>query len=265
MKKIFIGCGVLALIVLGILGFMVYQIGPVVMEAWDAAQLMGRQLGELEQEFPFDEKTVVQLDKKRFASALDFRQELGAKLDLLGVDLNEFGKTVESEDPSIFNWGDVLSDLWDRISPVMDSVPGMLREHRMSASELGWNTRVMWAALKLIDAGGADESMEPLQGQFDRFRREYAELRRRDDNDLPPLDDVIGEFDSEILVAAKSVFAENPQRVLDGITDPIIEVTYLSTLTEPLDEEGSSGVRVRWSGESGSDGSSKGEEPPTDG
>jgi hypothetical protein len=263
MKKIFIGCGVIALLVLGILGFMVYQIGPVVMEAWDAAQVMGRQLEELEQEFPFDDESIVQLDKERFSSALNFRQDLAAKLDLLGVDLNEFGKIVESEDPSIFSWGDVLSDLWERVGPVMDSVPGMLRERRMSASELGWNSRVMWATLKLIDAGGADESMEPLLGQFDRFRRAYAELRRGDDNELPPLDDVIGEFDPEILLAAKSVFAEDPQRVLDGITDPVIEVTYLSTLTEPLDGDEGSGVRVRGNGEDAPSG--QGEDPSANG
>jgi len=247
MKKILIGCGVLALIVLGILGFMAYQIGPVVMEAWDAAQIMGRELEELELEFPFDDESIVQLDKERFASALDFRLELATTLQLLGIDLNELGKTIEEEDPSIFSWGDVLSGLWGRVGPVMDSVPGMLRAHRMSASELGWNTRVMWATLKLIDAGGADEAMEPLLGQFNDFRRAYAELRRGDDNDLPPLDDVIGEFDPAILLAAKAVFAQDPQRVLDGITDPVIEITYLSTLTEPLD--GGSGVHVRWNGE----------------
>ena len=78
-------------------------------------------------------------------------------------------------------------------------------------------------------------------------------------------DDVIGEFDPKILLAAKSVFAEDPQRVLEGITDPVIEVTYLSTLTEPVDGDESSGVRVRWNGEDAPSGRAKDEDPSVDG
>jgi hypothetical protein len=263
MKKIFIGCGVLALIILGILGFLAYQIAPVVMEAWDAAQGMGVELVLLEEEFPFDGSAVESLDQTRFASALDFRRELAAELDLLGLDLRELDQAIQEEDPSIFDWGDVLEGLWLKVGPVLDKVPGMLRRKEMSASELGWHSRVMWATLRRIDAGATDETMEPLHGQFDEFRRTYTELKRRQDDELPPLDDVIGDFDEAILDGAQAVFTEDPQRVLDGIKDPALEITYLSTLTEAMD--GNSGIQVRVNGEDVLGGDSGDDPPPVDG
>lgn len=263
MKKIFIGCGVLALIVLGILGFMAYQIVPVVMEAFDSLQVLGVELVELEEEYPFDESEVEQLDPARFISALEFRVDLASELDLLGVDLTQLGHALDEEGPSFFDMGDVLLDIWNRVGPVITRVPDMLRQQQMSASEFGWNSRVMWAALRRIDAGVADDSLEPLRGQFDAFRRAYAELEREDNSELPPLDDLIGDFDSVILDEATAIFSADPQRVLDGTADPVIEIIYLSMLRENMQQNSS--VHVRVNGKDVIGGSSEDSTPPADG
>ena len=263
MKKIFIGCGVIALLVLGFLGVLAYQVVPVIMEAIDHAQLIGGDLLELETEFPFDEADLVQLDTDRFATALDLRVEVATELEVLGLNLTEVSRMLEEKDPSIFGYGTAMKDLLDEVAPAAARAPEMLRQHAMSTTELGWHTQLMWATLRLVDNGDPDEAMEPLRGQFTGFRRAYEDLEKQQGDEFPPLNDVIGEFEPGFLEAAKAVFAQDPQRVLDGMTDPALEIIYLSSLTEAM--EGNSGIRVRVNGKDVVGGNSDDSAAPVDG
>ncbi len=278
MKKIFIGCGVLVLLVLGFLGYVAYQFVPVVQEAIATAERMQQDFTALDQDYPFDETQVEALDIERFSSVLELRIELAQELELLNADFEKFGDDLEEKDLGIFDMGEfagMLMSGMSRVQGLTGSVPSLLRQREMSATELSWHCRVMWATLNLIDAGAADEQLEPLRGEFDTFSREYELMRKENnDNEMPVLSEVIGEFDTKILEEAKAVFELDPQLVLDGRTEAMVEVFYLiSTPTlQAFAEQDQSAVRVSVNGKdilggpsNSDDTSTENEAQPSDG
>ncbi len=229
MKKIFIGCGVLALIVLGFLGYFAYQFVPMIQEAIAAFEELGTELIALEEEFPFDPAEVDQLDRDRFAAALDLRRTFADRLERSVSDFEEYGRTVDEEETGIFDIADVMGGAAQQFLPVLREIPARLREEQMAPSELAWSTRVLWAELRNIENGTRGDEFEMFEGRFDGFRGAYDVLRNRDDNDeLPELDELIGSFDAHVLDAASEVLLADPQRVADGFSEPEIEVIYLS-------------------------------------
>jgi len=223
MKKLLIGCGIVALLGLGALGFMTWKLMPVVRRAFEKAEVMGERFLALEQSYPFEASGV--LDQQRFASALLGRARLRLRFEAAKEELDAY--SAQQKDAGLTDFLEVAIGVADRFLPLADAVPEVLDELRMAPSEFNYHCRVLWATLQLVDAGAADASLEPLRGEFDEFRAAYAEVHRGNEDQFPALDTSIGSFDPPVLADAKTVLARDTQLVLDGMNAPEIEILLL--------------------------------------
>jgi hypothetical protein len=226
MKKIFIGCGILVVLLLGALGYLAYKVAPHVKDSVARFERFGTEITVLEESFPF-EQTPGELDTQRFASALDLRVDLKARFQQMEGDFDEYGEQLEEEDTGFFDMLDVLAGAMGRFYPLLDDVPSLLREAHMGPSEYTHHCRVLWAALQQVDAGAGGVALEPLEGEFDRFRGAYGQMRKQDEDEWPPLSELLGEFDPQVLEQARAMLAVDTDRVLAGMVDTEFEAIYM--------------------------------------
>ena len=227
MKKLFIGCGVLALLVLGALGYFAWQVWPMVEEFSQKFTVFGSEMVALEEAYPFEHDDPDHLDSERFAASLQVRDDMAARFSAMESELDAYGREQEEADVGILGLLDVVGGALQRFMPIFDDVTTILDGAQMGPSEFSHHTRVLWATLQAVDAGAAGPELEPLRGSFEEFRRRYGEMQRENSEDWPPFDELIGAFEPGVIATAKAVLAVDTQRVLDGLSDPFLEATYM--------------------------------------
>jgi len=226
MKKIFIGCGILVALLLGALGYLTYKVYPLVKDSIGRFERFGIEIAALEESYPFDESND-DLDTERFASALDLRVDLKARFRAMDSEFDEYGEQLEQEDTGVLDMLDVLVGAMARFYPILDDVPRLLGEAQMGPAEYTYHCRVLWAALQQIGAGAGGVELEPLQAEFDRFRGAYGQIRKQNEEEWPPLNELIGDFDPTVIEKAKIIMATDTDRVLAGMVDAEFEAIYM--------------------------------------
>lgn len=229
MKKLFIGCGIAVLLLLGGLGALVWSF-------WDDIQLLRTQadsamqrIEAVEAAWPFSAEGLQQLDGERFVRALELRAALVGDLRQAKDQIEELARKADRGDSEV-GFMDFFGQMLGAVSGVLPTVAQRLEEGRMGWHEFAWHSRVLWAVLYRVDVGAADAALQPLRGSYTRLRETYEELRKQQRN-LPDLRDVLGEFPPAIVAEAEALVARNLDRVQAGLALPDIEHVILAPYT----------------------------------
>ncbi len=233
MKKLFIGCGIVVLLLLGAAGFLVWRFWPEIRSMHEQAEASIARLNELEVAHPFDPAAQAHLDTVRFARALDLRVDLCDDLVRMGEEMDELKRKVDSgeSDLGVF---EVVSLQLRALADVLPHFAGRLAAAEMSWPEFAWHTRVLWATLYRVSLGVGSPSLEPLRDDYARFKDAY-ERAARESEGLPPLRDLIGQFPPAVLSEAETVMLTDLGRVRAGLRVLDLEHVFMLPVTDPDD------------------------------
>jgi hypothetical protein len=224
MRKVLIGCGVLVLLALGFAGYVGYRLWPsftALHQAWSDAMA---ELDALDERYPFDPAAQTELDTGRFDLMLDLRVRLTDYFADVDASIKDIQRQGEADDgPGAL---DRSSRMIAIMTPTVHEFAVRLEDARMGPTEFSWHTRVLWAALSRVDAGVAGPELEPLRGEFGRFREQYDQQARRQAQ-LRPLDEIVGSVPADLLVQAAEVLALDPERVQRGLAFTEFDFLYL--------------------------------------
>jgi len=239
MKKLFIGCGIVVLLIVAALGYVTWQVYPQVREwqsQWEGAFT---QLQALEQKYPFDAQAqaAAPLDAPRFAASLDLRADLADNLTHAYDKLETIaGKDEQGEQ---LGFVDMIREMFRTAAPLMPDFQAQLSKQQMSWPEFAFYTRLLWACLYRVDAGVGPPELESLRGSYDKLNQNYDRLRQEHAGQkLPPLADVIGKFPPQLLNEASALLAQNLQRVELGLAVTAVDHFYMQPITRLEDLQG---------------------------
>ncbi len=222
MRKVFIGCGAVVLVLLGVIGFIAWKLYPVAREwqmGWTAAI---EQLNELDTRSPFDPAAQTQLDTRRFALVLDVRAGLNDYFEGVARDIESLNRDYEeSDEVGLF---DMVGGVFRAATPTLGEFAARLRAIDMGPTEFAFHTRVLWSALRRASTGVGGEALAPLRDSYDRFKAHYERMRR-EVAEMPPLDDVLADVPAGITAEAGLLLERDLQRALDGLR--IVELDHL--------------------------------------
>lgn len=229
MKKLFIGCGIVVLLLLGGLMFLAWEFGADIRALQAQAQAALASLNALDKSYPFDPAEQTTLDAERFAVALDVRAQLADDLVELGDSMQELQRKEDAGESDI-GWRELVHKMIGSVTGIMPAFADKLTAAQMSWPEFAWHTRVLWSVLYRVDIGVAEPGLEPLRNAYTTFKSKYDALRR-DQKGLPELRDLIGEFPPAVLSAAAEVMGRDLQLVKQGLRVPEVEHLYMMPVT----------------------------------
>ena len=230
MKKIFIGCGIVVLLILGIVGFLVYEFGADIRAIQEQAEQAVARINALDAKVPFDPAAQTSLDTDRFTTALEVRADLTDELVRIGEDLEEM-KRKEDAGETDLGWMAMGHAIIGSMTNVMPMFADRLEAAPMSWPEFSWHTRLLWSVLYRVDIGMGEPDLEPLRNSYTTFKDRYDELRR-EEKSLPELRDLLGEFPAPLLASAAAVMATDLQLVRRGLRLPELECRYMMPVND---------------------------------
>ncbi len=230
MKKLFIGCGIVVLLLLAGAGLLVWSLWGDFRQLQVQTEQAFVRLDELRTRHPFDGEHLEQLDGERFARALDLRATLASDFRAIEDRIRELDRKREAgEDGGGFL--DVLRSSLREFSEVLPNLAQRLDEAQMSWPELSWHSRVLWSVLHRIDVGAAEAELAPLKGTWDEYSALYEQLAR-EQRGMRPLRDVIGDFPPAVVAVASSLVARDIGRVRAGLGLPELEHFFLTPVEQ---------------------------------
>lgn len=229
MKKLFIGCGIVVLLLLGGLMFLAWEFGADIRALQAQAQAALASINEVGKAHPFDAAAQTSLDKERFQTALDVRAQLADDLVALGDEMQELQRKEDAGESDI-GWRQMVHRMIGSVTGIMPGFAQRLTAAQMSWPEFAWHSRVLWSVLYRVDIGVAEPGLEPLRNSYSTFKSKYDALRR-DQKGLPELRDLLGEFPPDVLSAAAEVMASDLQLVKQGLRVPEVEHLYMMPVT----------------------------------
>ncbi len=218
MKKLFIGCGVVLLVLIGVLAAFVWQLMPDIRAAQAAWEQTGERLQTLEQSFPFDAET--DLDPGRFASHLELRAALVGSLRDLESEIEA------GEDDEEAGFSEILSRTLRGIAPLATAVGNAFEQARMGPSEFSYHSHVLWTVLRELDSGTGGPEFDPLRDRYSALSEIYDRSFEAN-KELPPLDEMIGPEDGYpqgVLDAARIALASDMERAVEATSMLEIEL-----------------------------------------
>ena len=225
MKKLFIGCGIVVLLLLGGLMFLAYEFGPDIRALQTQAKAALASINALQTAHPFDAAAQSSLDAERFQVALDVRAQLADDLVQLGNAMEDLQRKEDSGESDL-GWRGMAHQMLGSVTGIMPRFAERLTTAQMSWPEFAWYTRVLWSVLYRVDIGVGEPGLEPLRGSYTTFKTKYDALRR-DQKGLPELRDLLGEFPPAVLSAAAEVMGTDLQLVKQGLRVPEVEHLYM--------------------------------------
>ncbi len=240
MKKLFIGCGIVVLLIVAVLGYITYQVYPQVKEWQSQWETAFTQLQALEREHPFDAQAqlAAPLDARRFEASLALRADLADRLTRVG----ETFKTVVGKDSEGESLGvvDLLREMFRTATPLLPDFQARLAEQQMSWPEFAFYTRLLWACLYRVDAGVGPPELASLRGAYEKLNQNYETLRADNNGgkDLPPLEDVIGKFPPSLLNEASALLARELPLVEKGLQVTAVDHFYMQPIARLEDLQG---------------------------
>jgi hypothetical protein len=238
MKKLFIGCGIVLLLLLCGVGYIVYQILPDVRDLQARMEAAAALLASLETSHPFDPLAQTQLDAPRFALALDVRAGLADDFAAMEDERQELMKRHDRDED--FGALDVVKGMVRTMAPMMERFASRLQQAQMSWPEFSWHTRLMWDCLLRLDAGVGPAELEPLRGAYADFLASYDRARKDLDleGELPPLPDLIGTFPTPLLNEASALLAQDLDRVQRGLRVRDFDHFFMQPKGKPEEMQG---------------------------
>ncbi|MBM3985854.1 MAG: hypothetical protein FJ296_09240, partial [Planctomycetes bacterium] len=226
MKKLFIGCGILVLLLLAGAGLLVWSFWGDIRQLQVQAEQSFVRLDEMRTRFPFDGEHIEHLDGERFARALELRATLEADFRAIEERIIELDRKSEAGEEGA-GFFDVLRSTVAEISAVLPNLARRLDEAQMSWPELSWHSRVLWSVLHRIDVGAAEAELAPLKGTWDKYSALYEQLAR-EQRGMLPLRDMIGDFPPAVVAEASALVARDIGRVRAGLGLPELEHFFLT-------------------------------------
>ncbi len=226
MKKLFIGCGIVVLLLLAGVGVLVWSLWGDFRQMQAQTERSFAQLADLRLRHPFEGEALTHLDGERFARALDLRAQLELDYSAIQDRFHALDRrSDEGEDGAGFL--DVLRAALQEFAAVLPNFARRLDEAQMSWPELSWHSRVLWSVLHRIDVGAAEPELAPLRGTWDKYSVLYQQLAR-EQRGLRPLRDVIGDFPPAIVAEASALVAADIDRVRQGLGLLVVEHWFLT-------------------------------------
>lgn len=226
MKKLFIGCGIVVLLLLAGAGLLVWSFWGEIRQMQVQTEQAFARLDELRARHPFDGEHLEHLDPERFARALDLRAALEADFRAIEDRIRELDRKSEAgeEGAGVL---DVLRATMQEVSAVLPNLARRLDEAQMSWPELAWHSRVLWSVLHRIDVGAAEAELAPLKGTWDKYSALYEQLAK-EQRGMRPLRDVIGDFPPAVVAEASTLVSRDIDRVRRGLGLPELEHFFLT-------------------------------------
>lgn len=219
MKKLLIGCGVLALLCVGALGYLTWTLWPELAAIYEQSEEFEQRIQALERDHAFDGAAQTELDTERFVTFLDLRTELKTALAGFIAEQEQLWQDADAGDVGVIESIRRAMRMWPTL--FNDLLP-LLEARGMSVTELGFSSRVLWATLENIDAGGAslDPSLNDLRGIHPTLRAEFDKHR---EEDTPTLEQLLSGIDARLVSGARRAMALDVARVQAGLLDPPLE------------------------------------------
>lgn len=225
MKKLFIGCGIIVLVALGLLGYFGYQVWPDLMALKDANERFVQRLDDLDQQHAFDPDEPGPFDPERFAAVLDLRVDFRREFQ---ERLGELERLEQQEEkPGLL---ETVSASFQALREISETVPTYLEATGMGPTEFEYHVRLLWATLESVGAGLGGDELTPLRTRYADLREAMPGLRR-DFKQLKPLDEIVGTFDTAVVATARDILSTDPPRVEEGIAQPFVEVVVYMGLS----------------------------------
>lgn len=206
MKRIFIGCGVVVLLLLGGIGFLTWRFWTPMQEFKAKTEQAAARLNALNVSAPFDPAAVTRLDAARFAAALDLRALICE--DLKGANERLSKLTDPDADVGMLAGMDLTLTELGAMTP---RFADRLEAAHMSWPEFAWHTRLFWSVLQRVGMGAGDPRLTELSGAYKHLEEVYDQERKQ--AELPQLKDLIGDFQPALISDAGAVMATDVARV----------------------------------------------------
>jgi len=242
MRKFFIGCGVLVLLVLGAIGLLTWKLYPDFREFEQSATASLKRIEALDRVHPFDPDGQSSLDTERFATSLGVRLRLGESLAAAEQRLVDMQQRYE--DDGDFGIFDLLGGMLGSFAGALDQFAQELEGAAMGWPEFAWHTRVLWGTLHRLDVLGlGDTALDPLRGEFLRFREHYEQLAQQHQQ-MPALRDQVEGLPPAVLASAEQVLAADLTRARASLRTIALDHVYMMP-GSTLQELGSAGLETR--------------------
>jgi hypothetical protein len=227
MRKLFIGCGVVILVIVALGAWFSAPLWPTFSRwhsEWNASI---EELNALDDRYPFDIEAQTHLDPARFATMLDLRVELTEYFLDIHDELMDLDRRYEADEVGFV---EVFKTAFERLTPIWNVFHDELDDARMGRTEFAWLTRVLWASLARVDAGVADPELQPLRDSYNRYKAIYDELVRQD-RTRPPLQELLSGIPPAVLSEAETVLRSDVARVQRGLQIVDLDHVYMQPLT----------------------------------
>jgi|GEM_PF-1652071 len=229
MKKLFIGCGIVVLLLLGGAGFLAWRFWGAVRDIQIQADAAIVRLNELSTTHPFDAAAQAHLDPERFARALDVRARIGDDVSRVREQLDEMQRKEDSGETDL-GVLELMELTLRAFAPLVPGFADRLIAAEMSWPEFAWHSRVLWATLYRASLGFGSPALEPLRDAWPAFKETY-ERTAREAHGLPPIRDLVGEFPPVVLSDAEAVMLADLDRVRAGLRATEFEHLFMRPVT----------------------------------
>jgi hypothetical protein len=206
MKRIFIGCGIVVLLLLGGIGFLAWRFWPELQDFRKKNDEAVARLNALTISAPFDPAGISSLDTSRFAAALDIRAQVCTDLKAANERLSKLNDP--DDQPGMLEG---MSLTLHELTSMMPRFADRLEAAHMSWPEFAWHTRLFWRVLQRISLGAGEPRLAELQDSYSRLEKVYDQ--EREHAELPQLKDLVGDFPPAMISEAEAVMATDVSRV----------------------------------------------------
>jgi len=230
MKKILIGCGVVLLLVVGGLGYVAYVLAGDVKAVMVAIDRATSELERLDERYAYDERTAT-LDTQGFLRMLDVREVLAERMQEVGTELEAYAGAAADDGPGLL---DMAKWVLRTAPDLLGSFTRALEAERMGPTEFGAYTRIMWIALRRIDASADDVST--LRGLYGDHKELYERETDRNYPDALPFDELLGDAPHPVVEAATEILRAHADRVREVLRYTTLDPFFMLMPIEASDE-----------------------------
>ncbi|GJM21807.1 MAG: hypothetical protein DHS20C15_17220 [Planctomycetota bacterium] len=220
MKKLLIGCGIVAVLLLGALGYIGWKLAPAVQQLMNAGDALQESFVELNVRYPYDPEVETDFSVDRFQTALELRSEL--RVTLAGV-----AQSFEEIEKGELGFFESVEAAFTAVTEPFEKSSQLLDQARMSPVEFTQHVLAYWAAAKSAHDGlGDQQALASLRANYELFAQTYAKARE-DSEDIPRLATLLEDVAPDQIAGAREYLEMNHDLAELGEAELVLELVMV--------------------------------------
>lgn len=181
MKKLLIGCGVIALLLVGGVSFVAWKLWPAAQEFMQSLEVVVDSMEELNDDYPYDPELRTDFDVERFADALVLRGALRGEFS----DLANQVQALENDEELSFI--ERTAKGLRLIRTPFTAATTLLTDARMGPAEFVHHMLTYWSAARSAHDGLGDQvALAGVRARYEALA-DFHEQARQENPELPRL------------------------------------------------------------------------------